>query len=226
MRNTADQYGYIYMDHAPYEILGNDVLPFSDLVKIKRVEDVLEKYWNAHRMDHTIHYLIEHEFETAFDFFQSFGDYWERQGWQKIGHQLEDLFKRLQGFLQESNITNPDVVEGLMKLDYFLAHKFKPRKIWWEFTLDKNAQSDYMKKLAAHPEVVSGSFNALKLNERELHKHAVIEVIPFDLARYVQEARIDRHEQTLLIIHFQPDSQTWATYYTVKLSAFLQHQDM
>ena len=59
MRNDADEYGYLYMDHAPYEILGNDILPFSDLIKIKRVEDVLEKYWNAHRMDHTVKYLIK-----------------------------------------------------------------------------------------------------------------------------------------------------------------------
>ena len=54
MRIDADKYGYIYMDHAPYEILGNDMLPFADIVRIKRVEDVLEKYWNAHRMDHTL----------------------------------------------------------------------------------------------------------------------------------------------------------------------------
>ncbi|MDF2648577.1 MAG: hypothetical protein K0Q73_4382, partial [Paenibacillus sp.] len=57
MRNDAHKYGYIYMDHAPYEILGNDILPFTDLIRIKRVEDVLEKYWNAHRMDHTVKYL-------------------------------------------------------------------------------------------------------------------------------------------------------------------------
>ena len=32
---------------------------------------------------------------SPFDFFQEFGDYWEKPGWQKIGHQLEDLFTRL-----------------------------------------------------------------------------------------------------------------------------------
>lgn len=83
MRHDADKYGYKYMDHAPYEILGNNILPFSDLVRIKRVEDVLEKYWNAHRMDHTVNYLIKREFTSAFDFFQEFGDYWEERGWQK-----------------------------------------------------------------------------------------------------------------------------------------------
>jgi anaerobic magnesium-protoporphyrin IX monomethyl ester cyclase len=99
MRKDAHKYGYIYMDHAPYEILGNDILPFTDLIRIKRVEDVLEKYWNAHRMDHTVKHLIANEFASAFDFFQEFGDFWEGRGWQKIGHQLEDLFTRLREFL-------------------------------------------------------------------------------------------------------------------------------
>ncbi len=65
MRHDAEKYGYIYMDRAPYEILGNDILPFSDIVRIKRVEDVLEKYWNAHRMDHALLYLVEQSISLA-----------------------------------------------------------------------------------------------------------------------------------------------------------------
>ena len=59
LRIDADKYNYTYMDHAPYEILGSNVLPFSDIVRLKRLEDVLEKYWNAHRMDHTLNYLMK-----------------------------------------------------------------------------------------------------------------------------------------------------------------------
>src|SRR5690606_12259067 len=101
LRRDADKYGYVYMAHAPYEILGNDLLPYSDLVRITRVEDVREKYWNAHRMDRTMAYLTERVYASAFDFFQQFGDYWEARGWSRIGHQLEDLFTRLWSFLQE-----------------------------------------------------------------------------------------------------------------------------
>lgn len=222
MRNDADKYGYIYMDHAPYEILGNDILPFSDLVKIKRVEDVLEKYWNAHRTDHTVNYLINHEFDSAFDFFQEFGDFWEQQGWQKIGHQLEDLFIRLESFLNQRQTNQMDVVVGLMKLDYFLCHKYKPRKIWWQFTLDKQTQMEYMKKISDHPEQVSGDFSQLKLGEKELHKHAVIEILPFDLEAYLQDGSIKDDQATLLLVHYQPDSKAWATYYMVNLEMFRQ----
>lgn len=149
LRNDAAKYNYVFMDHAPYEILGNDILPFADVIRLKRLEDILEKYWNAHRMDHTMEYLITREFETPFDFFQEFGDYWEGQGWQRIGHQLEDLFTRLWQFLNERGLKQPDTVLGLMKLDYLLGHKYKPRKIWWEDRLDKDRRVSYFKALSS-----------------------------------------------------------------------------
>lgn len=205
LRHDADKYGYMYMDTSPYEILGNAIMPFSDLMRIKRVEDVLEKYWNAHRMDRTVRYLIDRQFDSAFDFFQLFGDYWECRGWQKIGHQLEDLFERLNDFLIERGTADRDVAEGLMKLDYFMNHKYKPRKVWWEFTPGKAAHNSWMRMLADSPERVSSDFAALGLTEKELHKHAVVETIPFDLLRYEQEGTIDRSRSTLLVVVYEPD---------------------
>jgi radical SAM superfamily enzyme YgiQ (UPF0313 family) len=206
LRRDADKYGYVYMDQPPYEILGNRVLPFADIVRIKRVEDVLEKYWNAHRLDHTVEYLVSRVFPTPFDFFQAFGDYWEARGWQKIGHQLEDLFIRLREFLQAQDLPGSelDTVEGLMKLDYFLNHRFKPRKIWWEFSLDKKEQRELFRLLAERPELATGPgprpFASLALGEQELHKRCMIEKIPFDLTGYWADGEIRKDTASLLIV--------------------------
>ncbi|PZE20784.1 B12-binding domain-containing radical SAM protein [Paenibacillus xerothermodurans] len=224
MRADADKYGYIYMDHAPYEILGNDILPFADLVRIKRVEDVLEKYWNAHRLDHTVTYLIREEFPSAFDFFQQFGDFWEAQGWQKIGHQLEDLFTRLLAFLRHRGTRRLDIVEGLMKLDYFLNHKYKPRKIWWDFKLDKSQQSEYFTQLAEHPEAVSDRFAALGMGEKDLHKHVTLEVVPFRLDRYLASGQVLADSQQLLVAYFPPDGSTGAQHFTLPLPPVMPAQ--
>lgn len=42
LRLSAPRYNYQYMDQSPYEILSNNVLPFSDVVRIKHVEDILK----------------------------------------------------------------------------------------------------------------------------------------------------------------------------------------
>lgn len=189
LRLDAEKYGYVYMDHAPYEMLRNNLMPFTDIVRIKRVEDVLEKYWNAHRMDRTLEYLMRAEFTSAFDFFQGFGDYWEARGWQKIGHQLEDLFTRLHGYLTERGTARMDVIEGLMKLDYFLGHRYKPRKIWWDDRTDKQERMRWVRQLAEQPKMAGAEFAAMGWGEADLQKHAVIEVLPFgpSLASQLEE---------------------------------------
>ena len=68
LRIRANDHDYIYSDHPPYEILGNSVLSFDDIIRIKQVEDVLEKYWNDHRMDYTIEYLVKMYFQPLLTF--------------------------------------------------------------------------------------------------------------------------------------------------------------
>ncbi|XEC93698.1 B12-binding domain-containing radical SAM protein [Paenibacillus tarimensis] len=236
MRSDSEKHGYKYMDRAPYEILGNDILPFSDIVRIKRVEDVLEKYWNAHRMDRTLLYLIDRVFDSPFDFFQQFGDYWEERGWQKIGHQLEDLFTRLWSFLSQ-HASNPhetgqrldlDVALGLMKYDYFLNHNYKPRKIWWEMALSKEEWNVWMQRIAQFPEEIPGGFAGMDVSEKELHKHAVIEKLPFDLTAYLTEGVLDKQSESLLIVYYRPDlatgSRKAANPFVLKLSRQAQPQ--
>jgi len=224
VRLNAGKYNYVFMEKAPYEILGNDVLPFSDIVRIKRVEDVLEKYWNAHRMDRTIQYLIKHEFQSPFDFFQEFGDFWEERGWQKIGHQLEDLFIRLKRFLDHRGVRRMDVIEGLMKADYYLNHKHRPRKVWWNIQLDKKEQAALIRQAVEQPERLSPGFSEMGWNERELHKHAVVEVLPFDWHHYLETGEI-REEPVALFAVYRPMEEEPVRLHTMKWEGNIRGDD-
>ena len=191
------------MDHSPYEILSNNVLSFDDIVRIKQVEDVLEKYWNDHRMDATVEFLISNAFPSPFDFFQQFGSHWEKQGWSRIGHQLEDLFRRLYTFLEHKGVNELDVIVGLMKYDYLKNHKYKPRKPWWEASFDKEKRTQIYKQISEHPSILGQSFVDLGLEEKELYKHTMLEEISFDLSLYQTTGQINKHPSCLLT-YFDP----------------------
>lgn len=205
LRIQAEEFGYIYMDHAPYEILGNDVLTFAEIVKIKQVEDVLNKYWNDHRMDYTIEYLITHCFETPYDFFQSFGAYWESQGWARIGHQLEDLFLRLLQFLQHVHLKELNLVLGLMKLDYLRNHKHKPRKIWWNSDVTKGMRQTIFEKITDRTEWLQTT--PIPLSERNFFKHTVIESVPFNVEHFITTNEI-KSEESVLLVYYDPKQLT------------------
>ena len=215
LRNEAEKYGYIYEDHSPYEILGNNVMPFIDIVRIKQVEDVLEKYWNAHRMDITLLYLVWNVFDSPFDFFQEFGAFWDKKGWSRIGHQLEDLFERLFMFLSTKGHLPIEVIEAMMKYDYLIGKTHKPRKPWWQDKFDKGLRSAYLKTLSETPSILGEEFAKISLSEKDLHKHTIMEVIPFDIGHYLQTGSII-NESTLMLIFYNPTLKK-STLYTAPL---------
>ncbi|CAH2716549.1 hypothetical protein BACCIP111895_03736 [Neobacillus rhizosphaerae] len=205
VRLRASDHQYVYMDHSPYEILSNNVLSFDDIVRIKQVEDVLEKYWNDHRMDRTVEYLVTNVFTSPFDFFQEFGSYWEEQGWSRIGHQLEDLFRRLHFFLEQKSVKNLDVIVGLMKYDYLKNHKYKPRKPWWEASFDKSARVQLYKQIIENPNHLGQEYIELHLDEKELFKHTMLEELSFDLAKYLTKGEIEK-KTACLLAYFEPSN--------------------
>lgn len=174
LRLEAEKFGYTYVDLSPYEIFSNNVLTFDDIVRIKHAEDVLEKYWNDHRMDHTIEYLVTEVFETPFDFFQNFGTFWETKGWSRIGHQLEDLFRRLLMFLETVEGANLTIIQSLMQLDYLMEQQFQPRKLWWKERPTEEQQKALYNALRENPAIAGEAFASFNLSEKELFKHTLI----------------------------------------------------
>jgi anaerobic magnesium-protoporphyrin IX monomethyl ester cyclase len=199
LRLRAADHDYVYMDHSPYEILGNNVLDFNDIIKIKQVEDVLEKYWNDHRMDNTVEFLVTKVFPSPFDFFQEFGSYWETKGWSRIGHQLEDLFKRLYQFLQEKGVEHLEQIVSLMKYDYLASMKYKPRKPWWELSSDKKQRSELYREIIKNPGALGQEFMNLNLNEKDLYKHTLLEDITINLDLLIKDGTMEDSPSHILV---------------------------
>lgn len=174
LRIQAEQYGYTYIDEAPYEILSNNVLSFDDILRIKQTEDVLEKYWNDNRMPRTVEYLVSEVFETPFDFFQQFGTFWETQGWSRIGHQLQDLYTRLEEFLITSGNGDIDIIRSLMKFDYLAHHTFQPRHIWWDDEFDQDVLAGLERSVLRDAQLLDSISTPTRLTERNIRKHTFI----------------------------------------------------
>lgn len=211
LRIDAKKYGYTYVDLAPYEIFANNVLTFDEIIRIKHAEDVLEKYWNDHRMDHTVEYLVTQSFETPFDFFQNFGTYWEEKGWSRIGHQLEDLFKRLEEFLATQPNVNLAIVRSLMQLDYLSKQQFQPRKLWWDERVSREEQKNIYTQLKQTPTLAGEEFVQFDLNEKEFFKHSLIIPFAFDYKVYQQTGKIIAQDGYLLTYFRSGQSPYFAT---------------
>ncbi|ARF15170.1 B12-binding domain-containing radical SAM protein [Sporosarcina ureae] len=174
LRIQAEQYGYRYIDTAPYEIVSNNVLSFDDMLKIKQTEDILEKYWNSGRFIHSMEYIVTELVDTPFDFFQLFGAFWEKQGWSRIGHQFEDLFTRLECFLEDILKIDTSIAVSLLKMDYLLHQKFLPRKIWWNTVVPEEELKEVYQTLLRSPHLLGDTFESIGYTERTIRKQVFV----------------------------------------------------
>ena len=57
LREAARKYEYKYTSYPPYEVLSNHVMSFSELIRLKQMEELIELYYNSHRFERSIEYL-------------------------------------------------------------------------------------------------------------------------------------------------------------------------
>ena len=76
MEARAMEYGLVYTDLPPYEVLSTRWLSYDDLCRLKRIEEVLELYYNSGQFTHALHFLHAC-FDTPFALYDSLASWFE-----------------------------------------------------------------------------------------------------------------------------------------------------
>ncbi|GAX89875.1 B12-binding domain-containing radical SAM protein [Effusibacillus lacus] len=126
----AADHGYVWSEEPPYEIYCNNVLSYEDVLRLKGIEDILERYSNSHKFDVSLPYIMAQEFDTPFDFFEQFADYWEDNCLFKVGHRLKALYEHLHAFLEARKSQQLPVIRELLKLDMVLHERSRQWPGW------------------------------------------------------------------------------------------------
>ncbi len=138
MYDHAKEYGIIYHDRPPYEVLSTKWISFDDVLRIKKVEEMLEVYYNSGQFEITMK-LMDVLYDSAFDFFQRLGDFYEEKGYLAMSHsrirRCEILLEFMQAELQakEGERKQSDIVKMLEEaliFDLYYRENCKRRPGW------------------------------------------------------------------------------------------------
>lgn len=125
MYEEARKYGIAYRSQPPYEVLFTPWLPFSDILRLKMIEEMVEIYYNSHQFGMTLGQLIP-RFSSAFAFFEQLALYYERnQEGQKSSRVRK--YELLLGFASEHFPEDEDRYRELLTIDYYLRERAKAR---------------------------------------------------------------------------------------------------
>lgn len=100
MEEQVAAYDLKYRGIPPYEVLSTKWLPYSDVIRLKGVEDMVEVYYNSGQFPATMK-LLEKKFARPSEIFTSLAEYYEKNGLTGISHSRLARYEILYRFLEE-----------------------------------------------------------------------------------------------------------------------------
>lgn len=156
MHERAEEYGILYQDRAPYEVLSTRWLSYGEIIRLKKIEEMTEVYYNSAQFTNTLRRL-EKYFPSPFAMYEALGTYYERNGLSGISHSRIARYEILYRFIRESGAENPEEYRQWLTLDLYLRDNVKNRPAFLgESTVEKEEAADFYKREAEEYRFLQG----------------------------------------------------------------------
>lgn len=124
IRNRADEHKFRYKDYPPYEVLYNKYISYDQILKLKDIEEILERYFNSKNFVLSMRYIIHNFYkQSPFKFFEDFATYFNDNGYFNMSQGKNQLYKILLDFYLEKININSDLFKEIIKYDYISLGK-------------------------------------------------------------------------------------------------------
>lgn len=118
LRKKAEEFGLIFQEQPPYEVLATKVLFFDELVELKRIEDMIEQYHNSGKYKHTLIYGINCWAKGPFSFFRGLAGFREQKTKEKMLSSEGKTKLLLQYLMKILSDQDEKLFFDLLKLDW------------------------------------------------------------------------------------------------------------
>ena len=114
-----------YTKKAPYEVICTKYISLEELLKLKNIEELVDKYYNEKYFNSSLKYIVSNMFpDSAFEFYSSFSDYWQKYELYNKAHSRKKLYKILYDYMEYMNRMNDKFIQAL-KFDYIFNNQYE-----------------------------------------------------------------------------------------------------
>jgi anaerobic magnesium-protoporphyrin IX monomethyl ester cyclase len=146
MRNEANQWGMVYAPYPPYEILKTRDISYDELVILKKVEQMLDKYYNSQKFSTILKYFVE-KFSTPFEFYYELGLFCHESGYLSRSISSVDYYKIFIEFNESKLKEGNFILKEIVKYDYLKYNKKKWLPDFLTRDLDKTVERTIKEKI-------------------------------------------------------------------------------
>lgn len=122
----AADYGIVYRSKAPYEVLYTKWLPYEQTLKLKRVEEMLEIYYNSNQFTHILP-VLELSFAHPFALYEALAEYYEDEGHFVNTPSRTYRYEVLLQFACKTDMMKKELYRQLLTYDLYLRENLKSR---------------------------------------------------------------------------------------------------
>jgi radical SAM superfamily enzyme YgiQ (UPF0313 family) len=183
MRDEAGRWGMVYSPEPPYEVLKNSNISYEELTDLKRVEEVLDKYYNSNKFENILNYFMP-KFESPFQFYFELGQFFHREGYFNRNISSADYYRIFIDFFESSFEDDTFVLKEIIKYDYLKHNKKK----WLPLFLTREM----------HKEKERSIKNAIKAGEIKAPENCHIEKFFINMAMLLESGKVEKGEYYLL----------------------------
>lgn len=126
MHEKAEDYGLLYQDMPPYEVLSTRWIAYGEIRRLKKIEEMVEVYYNSRQFEYTIE-LLEQEYPDAFTMYEAIAAYYEKENLDKINHSRLARYEILFAFIEKSQIRDIESYRQSLLLDLYMRENVKRR---------------------------------------------------------------------------------------------------
>ena len=127
MHEKTEEYGLVCQDRPPYEVLSTKWLSYSDVIRLKKIEEMVEVYYNSGQFRNTMEQL-EQAYASSFEMYGALADYYEKNGLSRISHARIARYEILYHFMEETEGTERIAeYREWLTLDLYLRDNVKNR---------------------------------------------------------------------------------------------------
>ena len=126
MYEKAEEYGIFYTEKPPYEVLYSKWLSYEEVLRLKRIEEMVEIYYNSNQFTHTLS-VLEKAFLHPFALYERLADYYEEKGYFTNSPARAYRYEVLLGFACSVDGDHEEVYKELLTFDMYLRENLKSR---------------------------------------------------------------------------------------------------
>lgn len=202
IEKEQEEFGIVSGKQPPYEVLQTPWLPYADLLRLKQVEEMTERYYNSLQFEASRRYM-EGLFETPFDFYQSLGEYFQIHDYVRSQQSRMQNYQILLEFLEEEKKGNADILKQLMSYDLYARENLKSRPYFAKDNSDsqwRQAEQIFYQTVGKSEKYLPG-YQAYEW--KQILRMTHLECFDYDVIQYLEEGRLECKKSVLLFDYQQ-----------------------